>query len=122
MNPDLETTKYCDFVYALKKSQKALLNEATGHKLDANHMAIGVASEAGELLDCVKKYVIYNKPIDMTNLVEELGDIEFYLEGLRQSFNIKRSETLLANKDKLAKRYESLVYTDQEASDRKDKS
>lgn len=84
-------------------------------------MAIGVSGEAGELLDAIKKVVIYNKPIDRENVVEELGDIEFYLEGLRQSLGITREETIAANINKLGKRYEGLKYSDQAAQDRADK-
>lgn len=38
-------------------------------------MATGVSGEAGELLDAVKKSVVYKKPLDRENVVEELGDL-----------------------------------------------
>lgn len=43
------------------------------------HMSIGVAGELGELLDAVKKHVIYEKPLDVVNVVEELGDVWWYV-------------------------------------------
>lgn len=78
------------------------------------HMAVGIASEAGELLDAVKKKVIYRKVLDRENVIEELGDLEFYLEGIRQGLGVSREETL-------GKRYEGLMYTDKAAQERADK-
>lgn len=117
------TTKvnYSEMVQALAKSGELIikdLNSSTAHNL---HMAVGVAGEAGELLDAIKKSAIYNKPLDTINVIEELGDLEFYMEGLRQNLNINREETLQANIDKLAKRYEGFKYSNQAAQDRADK-
>lgn len=85
------------------------------------HMAMGISGEAGELIDAVKKSVIYRFPIDMENIVEELGDLEFYMEGFRQGLGITREETIEANIEKLGRRYEKHVYSDQAAQDRADK-
>lgn len=84
-------------------------------------MAVGVSGEAGELLDAIKKVAVYRKPVDRANVVEELGDLEFYMEGLRQGLGITREETLLANINKLSKRYEGLKYSDSAAQTRADK-
>lgn len=86
------------------------------------HMAVGIAGEAGELLDAVKKYSIYGKPLDLENVIEELGDLEFYMQGLRESLNISRLLTLSKNIAKLSKRYSSGSYSDTEAIARQDKS
>jgi len=113
---------YSDMVKVLAKDGQLIvdeLNSSTAHNL---HMAVGVSGEAGELLDAVKKQAIYNKPIDIDNVVEELGDIEFYLEGLRQSLNITREETLNANIAKLGKRYEGFKYSNEAAQNRADKA
>jgi NTP pyrophosphatase (non-canonical NTP hydrolase) len=57
--------------------------------LEFKHMAIGLAGEAGELLDAIKKLVIYrmepglltdNKSI-YYNVLEEIGDIMFFHTG-----------------------------------------
>ena len=57
----------------------------------------------------------------MDNITEESGDIEFYLEGLRQIFAIRRKDTLTANIKKLSKRYSDLQYSNKSAIDRVDK-
>lgn len=87
----------------------------------AMHAAVGIAGEAGELLDAVKKVWAYGKPIDLENAIEELGDIEFYMEALRQQIGVIREQVLQANQEKLAKRYPGLRYSDSLAQRRLDK-
>ena len=85
------------------------------------HMLIGLSGEVGELQDAFKKHIMYDKKLDVANVIEELGDIEFYLEGLRQSVGVTRSEILIANINKLEKRYNLGKYNNTEAIDRADK-
>ena len=84
-------------------------------------MGVGVASEAGELLDALKKAIIYQRPLDRQNVVEEIGDIRFYLAGLMNELGITEMDILEACNAKLAKRYASGGYSDQQAQDRADK-
>ncbi len=113
--------KYEDFVTALVKDGNKIKSELTGDECHTIHMIMGICGEAGELLDAVKKAVIYRKPLDQVNVIEELGDIEFYLEGFRQSAGISRDETIKENMDKLSKRYSKIQYTDEDAQIRADK-
>ena len=113
--------EYSEMVESLKKPGTAILRDMDCVKLDLIHMAIGISGEAGELLDAVKKATIYNKPIDRENVIEELGDLEFYMEGLRQVMNISREEVISANMAKLGKRYRTGQYSDQQAQERADK-
>lgn len=82
-------------------------------------------SEGGELFDAVKRWVFFDKPLDLENVKEEMGDIEFYLEGLRQNLGITREETLDANMNKLMKgdrpRYPGGVFSDAATIARADK-
>ena len=114
-------SRYADMVEALCKPGYEIIMELDANKADALHMAVGVSGESGELLDCIKKHAIYNKPLDRENLVEELGDIEFYLEGLRQVFGVTREEVLAINQAKLEKRYSSGKYSNEQAQARADK-
>lgn len=115
------TIKFSEMVGALAKPGGAIIDQLTPKSAHELHMAVGISGEAGELLDCVKKASIYNKPIDVENLIEELGDLEFYMEGLRQSQGITREETIEANIAKLGKRYSSGAYSNKQAQDRADK-
>lgn len=101
------------------------------------HMASCIQGEAGELFDAIKKMAIYEQPLDrekFTNIEEELGDIEYYLEGFRQGMGmlikkfpiwtdcdgISRGMTLEANIMKLRKRY-GKNYSNEAAQARVDK-
>lgn len=85
------------------------------------HCAIGIAGEAGELADCIKKVWVYGAALDRANLVEELGDLEWYMEALRGLAGITRLEVLEENIKKLTKRYPQ-EYTDELALRRLDKA
>jgi hypothetical protein len=88
-------------------------------------MAVGIAGEGGEILDIGKKVSIYNQIFTAElreHLIEELGDLEFYMEGIRQIAKITREQTLQANYAKLAKRYKGHQYTDEQAALRNDKA
>ena len=113
---------YSHMVSMLAKPGHAIVEELTADKAHALHMAVGISGEAGELLDAIKKHVIYGKPMDWVNVVEELGDLEFYMEGLRQLVGVTREEVLRVNVAKLGKRYSAGTYSNTAAIAREDKA
>ena len=113
---------YPDFVTRLCKPGRDILAELTPHDAHALHMAIGVSGEAGELLDAVKKSAIYRKPLDIKNVIEEAGDILFYLTGLLDSIGVTLEECVEKNIDKLSLRYQSLSFSNAQAIARADKN
>lgn len=113
---------YMDLVNRCAKPGEEIIAGLTPYKAHLLHMAVGVSGEAGELIDAVKKAVIYNKPLDYQNVIEELGDLEFYMEGLRSALSISRQQTIDHNHAKLAKRYGTGIYTDAQAQNRADKA
>lgn len=113
---------HSELVKALAKPGADIASNMTPVEAHAWHMATGISGEAGEILEVIKKHVIYQKPLNSDNLIEELGDIEFYLEGLRQGFGITREECLQNNILKLTKRYAKLHYDDADAINRVDKN
>lgn len=115
---------YTNMVDLLSKPGEAILRSLTPEKCHLWHMATGIATEAGELLDAVKRHVIYEKELDLANVNEELGDLEFYLEGIRQAklVLLDRFAIRADNMAKLLKkRYPDGVYTDHHANQRLDK-
>ena len=112
---------HSEMVRTLAKSGEKIAAEMNAEDAHLLHMVVGISGEAGELLDAIKKKVIYRKPLDRENVLEELGDLEFYLEGIRQGLGITREQCLEANIAKLSKRYEGLNYTDHAAQERADK-
>jgi hypothetical protein len=113
--------EHIDMVASLVKSGEAIANELTAQDAHITHMAMGISGEAGELLDAIKKHVIYRKPLDMQNVIEELGDLEFYMEGLRQGLGLTREQCIAENINKLGKRYNAGKYSDESAITRADK-
>jgi NTP pyrophosphatase (non-canonical NTP hydrolase) len=113
---------HAQMVAKLIKSGAAVLSALTETGAKLMHATFGISGEAGELLDAVKKHIIYGKPLDRENVIEELGDLEFYLEDLRATLGITREETIQANMAKLAKRYPNYDYTDASAIARADKA
>lgn len=111
---------HSEMVRTLSKPGEAILESLTPRGVNLWHMATGISGESGELLDAIKKVAVYNKPEDLENLKEELGDLEFYLEGLRQELGVTREETLQGNMAKLSKRY-GANYSDAAAQARVDK-
>ncbi len=109
-----------DLVTALSKSGVQIIDSLTPEKVQLLHMAVGIAGEAGELLDAIKKHVFYESEIDRTNIIEDLGDLEFYMEGVRQEMKLSRETTLKANIAKLNIRYEN-GFSNEAAQERADK-
>lgn len=113
---------YGKMVTSLAKPGEDILTTLTADRAHLTHMAMGVCGEAGELVDAIKRLTIYNKELDLDNVIEELGDLEFYMEGIRQSLGITRTTTLVTNMDKLLKRrYKTGIYSDEQAINREDK-
>ena len=113
--------EFTEMVYKLVKDPQTIKNDMPPSGYGLMHGALGVAGEAGEIVDCIKKHVVYNQSLNCDNLIEELGDIEFFLEYIRQLTHITRESTLRANIAKLKTRYANLEYSDQQAKDRADK-
>jgi NTP pyrophosphatase (non-canonical NTP hydrolase) len=111
--PVYDNVRYDNFV--------RLLFKADTEAFMALHCAIGVAGEAGELADAIKNEYIYNKPRNIANVIEELGDLLFYAHATMNHYNLTEQEVLQANAVKLCRRYKGLKYSDQAAQDRADK-
>lgn len=69
------------------------------------HAAIGMATEAGELLDMLKKHIYYGKPLDFANAVEEIGDSTWYERIACDELGVEYLVMLERNVAKLRVRY-----------------
>ena len=110
----LTIIRYDQFVGRLMKAMAT-------PEMDKAHAVMGVCGEAGELCDGIKKEIIYGKPADRDNIVEELGDLRFYMQAIQNIYGITETEVLQANGYKLAKRYAGMAYSDEAAIARADK-
>lgn len=72
---------------------------------DQLHMVIGVSTEAGELLDQYKKGFAYGKKLDKVNIVEELGDLLWYIANMCNILGVDLEKVFEINVEKLKSRY-----------------
>lgn len=68
-------------------------------------LALGVAGEAGEVADMVKKYVGHGHQLSHSKLVKELGDVLWYVTALAARVNTTLEAVAVANTEKLRARY-----------------
>lgn len=67
--------------------------------------AMGLAGEAGECVDLIKKHLFQGHGLDHEKLKEELGDVMWYLALIAASMCLTLDSVMAANIDKLRARY-----------------
>ena len=97
------------------------LFKADTEPMMALHAALGVCGEAGELADAIKKQYIYGKQVNISNIIEELGDLKFFIQAVMNHYGLKEQYVLQVNANKLSVRYSGLRYTNEAAIARADK-
>ena len=104
--------------------QLALRTAKTGDQIyDLRHAALGLASETGEFTTTVKRAAIYDVELTeamVDNLVEELGDVLWYVCLAANAVGATLEQVAAVNIAKLAKRYPER-YTNEAAELRADK-
>ena len=88
--------------YDFEVMKERLQNEVTIRLL---HSAMGISTEAGELLDMLKKHIFYGKPIDFPNAKEEIGDALWYSAIAIDVLKTTLDEVMSVNIEKLKARY-----------------
>jgi NTP pyrophosphatase (non-canonical NTP hydrolase) len=88
--------------------------------LRLNHVQLGFATESGEFAGALKKYLLYGKPLDLDNLIEEMGDLSWYLRIGCDAVGITLDELVRRNIEKLKTRFPE-EFTESEAIARRDK-
>lgn len=67
--------------------------------------AMGLAGEAGETCDYIKKVVCHGHELDRDHVVKELGDVLWYVAVMANEYGITLAEIATENIEKLNKRY-----------------
>lgn len=93
------TITHPELVAALVKPGATIAAEMTAAEADLWHGATGVAGETTEILEAVLAAELSDELLDMDNMLEELGDVEFYVEQVRQNLGINRADTLCLSDD-----------------------
>lgn len=66
---------------------------------------MGLAGEAGEVVDYLKKWVGHGHDIDKEHVKKELGDVLWYVSEIATALGLSLQEIAMMNADKLRKRY-----------------
>jgi NTP pyrophosphatase (non-canonical NTP hydrolase) len=78
--------------------------ELSGRELLINSV-MGLCGESGEVIDLVKKHVSHGHPLNREKLIDELGDVAWYLAECATVLDVTLEEVLERNIEKLKKRY-----------------
>jgi NTP pyrophosphatase (non-canonical NTP hydrolase) len=66
---------------------------------------LGIAGEAGEVADHIKKIVFHQHDLNKAKLAEEMGDVLWYIALLCDTLDISIGDVMAANIQKLSARY-----------------
>lgn len=69
------------------------------------YAGLGLASESGEVSNIINKWIGQGAGFNKKDLVEELGDVLWYVAKLCDCVGVNISHVMQANLDKLHKRY-----------------
>lgn len=78
------------------------------------HMSwsLAIAGEAGELANLTKKVFVHGHPYDPDKVIDELGDILWYIAVYADGIGVPLSEVAERNLAKIARRYPDGFSTD----------
>lgn len=67
--------------------------------------AMGIAGEAGEICDLLKKHLFHAHGLDFGKTQEEIGDLMWYVALLCNTLGLTIENVMAANIEKLKRRY-----------------
>ena len=89
-----------DYVTNALKTE-ILRDDVTPEMIRLLHCALGLATEAGEFADMVKRHVFYGYKFDRINALEELGDSLWYMAPILDLLGSDFDSVMAANIAKL---------------------
>lgn len=91
-----------------KLDEKYCINEPSGISYpdpDYVHGILGIATEAGELLEALEKVLFEDADLDVTNVMEEVSDCQWYEAMLARKANMTFDDIQRMNIKKLRARF-----------------
>lgn len=85
--------------------QKQALRTASGKCRSLANCAMGLAGEAGECADIIKKHLFHDHDLNKEHLAKELGDVAWYLAVCAHIIGYDLDDIFKINVDKLRARY-----------------
>lgn len=87
------------------KDFEAIRERIRNREIRLLHAGLGLSTEAGEFNDALKKWLYYGKECDKVNLIEELGDVLWYVALASDQLDMSIEEIMERNNAKLEARY-----------------
>ena len=103
-----------------QREARRTLREDLPYEAICSNMCMGLAGEIGEVIDIMKKHIYQGKELDITDVIEEVGDVLWYIANFCNINNITMDECMKSNMKKLRKRYPN-GFSIKDANERKDK-
>lgn len=103
-------------------SEKVPNSHPSLSRIRLNHVVIGLAGEVGELASQIQKAVYYGKPLDKTNMIEELGDVMWYVALACNALGVDLGNVMTRNIEKLRARYPEKWSEENAAEENRDKA
>lgn len=69
------------------------------------NFSMGLAGEAGELIDLLKKHLYHGHKMDLEKVQKEIGDVMFYAAGICSVLGLSLETVAAMNVEKLRQRY-----------------
>lgn len=85
--------------------QSAALRTANIKCRNLQNCGLGLCGESGEVADIIKKHTFQGHELDKKHIVEELGDVAWYMAVLADMLGYSLNDVLEMNVEKLKKRY-----------------
>ena len=89
----------------IKEYQRKAMRTATPKCYNTANAALGLTGEAGEVADEVKKCMYQGHPWQPSKIIEELGDVLWYVALMADYFNVTLGFVMQQNITKLKARY-----------------
>ena len=82
--------------------------------------ALGLNGEAGEVAEVVKKSIFGGHPMDKEKLINELGDVMWYLAEMAHGLGVPLEDIMTQNIKKLEVRYPTNSFSTKDSIERRD--
>lgn len=89
----------------LNEYQNLAGRTAAPHENELVNYGLGIAGEAGEVADLIKKSVFHGHKIPEDEIAKELGNVLWYLSNIARLAGLTLEEVATSNIAKLQKRY-----------------
>ena len=102
-----ETHSICNKLNDINEYQKLALRTATDMEPENLILngALGLSGESGEVTDVVKKYMFQGHGLNEEKIIEELGDVCWYIAIMSEGLGVDLETVMQLNIDKLRNRY-----------------